>query len=108
MKPVRVYVAGPMTGIKNFNYPAFHAEAKRLRALGFHVENPAENPVQTGWVQYMRAAVPQMVGCDWVVLLPGWKSSRGASIERHLALDLGMPVFNAGEITIPCGGRCAA
>ena len=39
----RIYLAGPMTGLPEFNYPAFHAEAARLRQLGYHVENPAEN-----------------------------------------------------------------
>ncbi|MCY1527250.1 hypothetical protein D9M68_623110 [compost metagenome] len=42
----RIYLAGPMTGLPEFNYPAFHAEAARLRALGYQVENPAENQAQ--------------------------------------------------------------
>ncbi|HCF9557714.1 TPA: DUF4406 domain-containing protein [Pseudomonas aeruginosa] len=29
----RVYLSGPMTGIPDFNYPAFNAEEKRIRAL---------------------------------------------------------------------------
>ena len=33
----RVYVAGPMTGIENFNYPAFNAAADALRAQGYQV-----------------------------------------------------------------------
>ncbi|MCS8243350.1 DUF4406 domain-containing protein [Pseudomonas aeruginosa] len=34
----RVYLAGPMTGLPDFNYPAFNAEEKRIRALGYIVE----------------------------------------------------------------------
>jgi hypothetical protein len=30
----RIYIAGPMTGLPEFNYPAFNAEAQRLRGLG--------------------------------------------------------------------------
>ena len=40
----RIYLAGPMSGLPELNYPAFHAKAAELRAAGHHVENPAENP----------------------------------------------------------------
>ena len=39
----RVYVAGPMTGIAEHNFPAFNAAAASLRAAGWHVENPADH-----------------------------------------------------------------
>jgi hypothetical protein len=40
-----IYLSGPMTGLPDYNHPAFRAEAKRLRALGYTVVNPAEiNP----------------------------------------------------------------
>ena len=45
---MKLYLAGPMTGIKDLNFPAFHAEASRLRALGHIVVNPAAvNPDTT-------------------------------------------------------------
>lgn len=40
----RIYIAGPMTGLPDNNYPAFHEAAARLRKRCWHVENPAENP----------------------------------------------------------------
>ena len=89
-KPV-IYIAGPCTGHADFNYPAFNAEAARLRALGYRVENPAENPAQDTWQAYMRQALAQMLKCDAVALLPGWMGSRGALIENGLAVSLGIP-----------------
>ncbi|QDL53108.1 DUF4406 domain-containing protein [Rhodoferax aquaticus] len=96
----RVYIAGPMTGLPHFNYPAFNAAAERLRALGFDVENPAENPVPNcgTWLGYMRMAIRQLVTCDGVALLPGWKGSRGARIERWLAGMLGLAVVTESTI----------
>lgn len=44
----RVYVAGPMTGIPDFNYPAFNAVADQLRAQGYEVENPADHGIVEG------------------------------------------------------------
>lgn len=91
---MRIYVAGPMTGLPESNYPAFHAAAARLRALGHHVENPAENPAPScgSWLGYMRLALAQLVTCDQVALLPGWEMSKGASVEWRLACDLELPV----------------
>ncbi len=31
----RIYLSGLMSGLPELNFPAFHAEAARLRALGF-------------------------------------------------------------------------
>lgn len=59
----RIYLSGPMTGLPDYNYPAFNAEAARLRALGYTVENPAENPPVPGhvWELYMRAAIHKLL-----------------------------------------------
>jgi hypothetical protein len=96
MKP-RIYIAGPCSGLPESNYPAFHAEAARLRAIGYHVENPAENPEQETWQAYMRQAVTQMMKCDAVALLPGWQNSRGALIENGLAVSLGIKARPCAE-----------
>nr|WP_265342954.1 DUF4406 domain-containing protein [Pseudomonas aeruginosa] len=106
----RIYLAGPMTGLPEFNYPAFHAEAARLRHLGYHVENPAENPAPAcgTWAGYMRKALAQLVTCDAIALLPGWPSSRGANIERSLAFAMGMKVVMAADIAVPIGRESAA
>lgn len=88
------YLAGPMTGLPDYNYPAFHAAAAKLRAMGHTVLNPAENPAPPcgTWQAYMRMALAQLVQCQSIVMLPGWGCSRGAMIERELALSLGMEV----------------
>jgi len=91
----RVYISGPMTGIPAFNFPAFNAAAAHLRALGFHVENPAENPKCDSWQGYMRLALVQMAHCDWLFMLPGWSGSKGALIEHRLARDIGLRVVYA-------------
>ena len=95
----RIYIAGPMSGLPDFNYPAFHAAAAVLRAQGHHVENPAENPSPAcgTWQGYMRMSLCQIAVCDCLYMLPGWRSSRGARIEHGLALDLGLEVQDFGE-----------
>lgn len=94
---MRIYLAGPMSGLPESNYPAFHAAAARIRALGHHVENPAENPAPRcgSWTGYMRMAIAQLVTCDAVALLPGWGKSKGAKIEARLAADLHLSIYDA-------------
>ena len=107
----RIYIAGPMTGLPDFNYPAFHAAAQKLRSLGHEVLNPAENPVPPcgTWAGYMRLALAQLVQCDCIVLLPGWSDSRGALIERKLAQALGMDmVLFTESLTQALGDKTVA
>ncbi len=91
----RVYLAGPMTGHDNHNFPAFHAAAERLRAAGLEVVNPADHGLVDGlgWADYMRWDLVKLAGCHSVYVLPGWEKSKGASLEVFIAHALGMPVF---------------
>ena len=96
----RIYLSGPMSGLPDNNYPAFNAEASRLRALGYTVENPAENDngIADTWSDFMRLGIVQLVQCDVIALLPGWRDSRGAHMEREIALRLRMRVQMASEV----------
>ena len=93
-----LYVAGPMTGYPEFNYPAFDAAEKYLTDLGYGVLNPvrAEDYNTTGkpqeWHWYMRHALRMVVSADGLALLPGWEKSRGALLEVYVAHNLALPV----------------
>ena len=99
-----IYLAGPMTSLLDNNYPAFHAEAARLRALGYTVENPAENdaPPCGTWLGWMRLALAQLIRCDTIAMLDNWCDSEGATIEWQLASQLGMEHSLASKITAEC------
>jgi len=98
----RIYIAGPMTGYPELNFPAFHAAAAEWRAKGWHVENPAEiNPdPDAGWHACMRKDIPRLLKCDAVYLLPGWKRSRGARLEAHIAREMGLELHEAPGIAL--------
>ncbi|MDG9927461.1 MULTISPECIES: DUF4406 domain-containing protein [unclassified Pseudomonas] len=90
----RIYIAGPMTGYPDFNFPAFNAEAERLRGAGWHVENPAEHGHVDGaeWGDYLRYDIWRLATCEAIHLLPGWQKSKGAKLEVHIAKSLGMKI----------------
>ena len=100
----RVYVAGPMTGLPEWNYPAFNAAARDLRALGFDVSNPVEVDHAAGHDvnrdgpqshrDYMRRDLPEVLSCDAIVVLAGWENSKGARIEVGVAVECGLGVFD--------------
>lgn len=91
-----IYIAGPMTGYEDFNYPAFNAAAHDLYALGHDVLNPVdlEHLNVTGkpqtWKWYIRHAIGMVARADGIALLPGWEQSKGAVLEHAIgvALDL--------------------
>ncbi|CAN7192050.1 DUF4406 domain-containing protein [Acidovorax sp. LjRoot117] len=93
----RIYVAGPMTGLPDFNFPAFNAAAAALRADGWHVENPAEHGhvEGAGWADYLRYDLSRVATCGAVYLLPGWSKSKGAQLEVHVAGVLGLQLILA-------------
>lgn len=92
----RVYLSGPMTGIAEHNFPAFYAEAARLRAAGYEVINPAElNPdVSMTWEECLRVDIRELCQCDAIALMPGWERSKGANFELLVAHRLGFEVIH--------------
>lgn len=92
---MKVYIAGPMTGLPDFNYPAFFAAEKALRELGHEPINPARSEGREGcssWLDYMRAALRDVANADGIAYLPGWQGSRGAALEKRIGDDLGLDV----------------
>lgn len=90
---MRLYICGPMTGLPEFNFPAFNVAALRLNHAGYETTNPADNgAAEPGltWGDYMRRDIPQMLACDGIALLPSWENSRGALLETHIAAALDM------------------
>lgn len=95
----RVYIAGPMKGLPEHNYPAFHAAAKTWREAGYAVLNPAElsgPDLNRPWHEYMVVDIMViMKACDALVVLPGWRNSDGARTEVFLAKLFKLPIMEA-------------
>jgi hypothetical protein len=96
LRPTTVYIAGPMTGYPNHNFPAFLRAAEVLRKNGYEVVCPAEiNPDKPDYHIAFRKDMIEFLqrDCDYLVLLPGFVESKGAMFELQLAVMLGMPIY---------------
>jgi nucleoside 2-deoxyribosyltransferase len=96
-----VYILGPMTGYPDDNRQAFRSAAKTLRAAGFRVISPDEldqtdPPRDSSWSGNLTRDIPWVVQADMGVALPGWRSSRGATLEATILNALGKPVMALG------------
>lgn len=113
---MKYYLAGPMRGIPEFNFPAFKAAATNLRIMGHEVFNPAEADEKRHGTNIgagnltgsedeaakvhgfnLREALGEDLAwickeADGIVLLPGWRNSKGATAEHATAIALGLEV----------------
>lgn len=98
--PLRVYIAGPMTGLPALNFPSFKRNADRLRMAGFRVSSPHELhiPQDMPWADCMCHAIKMMMDCEIIFMLNGWSSSKGANIEFELAKQLGFGVIYEDDL----------
>lgn len=107
-KGKRVYLAGPMRGHDDLNFPAFD-EAQRMvyDAGADFVFNPARawghTDRQPSW--YMIHDLHRLTESDGgaplfdvVVMLPFWNTSAGASLELRVARACGIHIINLQEV----------
>jgi len=107
--PRLCYIAGPMTGLPEFNAPAFDEKARELRASGAVVHNPAEiarahgldlaDPdclarAGLGLEVLVRSDIAALAQCRELHLLPGWELSKGTALELVVARAMGLLIVD--------------
>ena len=95
---MKIYIAGPMTGLPDYNRPEFNKLAKKFKGLGYVVLNPAVLPDGLEYREYMAITLKMVEVCDIVALLPGWENSKGAQLEKHHAEVWGKLIEYWGDV----------
>ncbi len=91
--PRKIYVAGPMTGLPDFNRGVFHRIAMDVLQNGDIPLNPATLPDGLTQREYMHISGAMLMCADCIVLLPGWEKSKGAIAEHALAAKLELDIM---------------
>lgn len=100
-KAMKIYLSGPMSGLKNFNYPEFHRCSESLRKKGYEVVSPAEivpTMFDGKWDKCMRICITAVFDADAVVVMEGWENSRGARLEVLVALAAEIPILKFDKL----------
>lgn len=104
---MKVYIAGPMRGYEQYNFPAFDDAERQWRRMGNTPISPAtldrihEGSDGNGAFEdddmrrVTRRDLMATLDADAVAVLPGWQRSRGALLEVMLARSVGMPIYDA-------------
>lgn len=104
---MKIYIAGPMTGHPEFNFPAFFRAQARLETLGWQVSNPAAKDSEselgeaaaTGDAKQAIANgfdfreafawdLDKVIHGDAIYMLRGWEQSPGARAEHSVATTM--------------------
>lgn len=108
MSKKQIYIAGPMSGYPEWNYPSFFAAEDKLREAGWHTKNPARKDQEMGYDDTEAKAtgdtalsiangtfdfreafqwdITQILQGDAIYMLKGWEMSPGACAEHATAV----------------------
>lgn len=104
MKTV-AYLAGPMSNLPLYNFPAFDEARDVLRSRGYEVVSPADLDRAVGFDpstckvdkkfldEAMERDIAAIMRVDCIVMLPGWEESTGALAEYALARWRHIPAY---------------
>lgn len=90
---MKIYISGPMTGIPKNNYPEFERVKNIIGEKAVSPHDIHEGETDLSWGGYMKRDIKALMDCDPIVMLDGWRNSRGAALELHIAFKLGYTIY---------------
>jgi hypothetical protein len=91
----KTYLCGAITKIGVEQAATNFERMEKLIPKGYEVVNPMKLPHNhdKSWSSYMRECICELVKCDAIVIDSNWRESKGAMLEREIAIQLGLKRF---------------
>jgi hypothetical protein len=113
---VKVYISGPIMDASAVQQMSFSIMESVLAGQGHEPVNPKKvsacsdqtcdrtvaevrKDMEHSWSCYLRHDLVAMLGCDAVLMLPGWQRSHGAQLEHQVAVACGLKVDYVNSVT---------
>lgn len=88
---MKVYISGAITNNPDYEQQFKEAE-KYLISLGYAVINPVKNLGFT-YKEYIDMALNELMHCDAIYMMKGYKESKGALLELKYAKTIDMEIM---------------
>ena len=104
----KIYIAGPMTGYPQYNFPAFLEAEKEISGKGWKALSPARMDIERGFNpikdptavftdDMLQDAIIRNIAAilesDAIAMLDNWSESKGAKAEYYVARWAGKQLF---------------
>jgi len=101
---MKIYIAGRMTGVKDYNKDQFNKIEKELKKQGYRVVNPiklsyklakklGESIDNIERKYYIKNDIKELLKCDGIYMMKDWMFSEGATMEYMIARNIGLKII---------------
>lgn len=93
---MKIYISGRITGLQlNKARRNFKAVQDYLEGQGYEVINPFNlfKEQDLTWSEFMVVDIKALLDCKAICMMQGWELSKGATLEKHIAEELGYYVL---------------
>lgn len=107
----KIFISGPISGIKDFNFPNFNFWNENLESIGYEVVSPAKMAVEFGVPEQIQSnadllyklenmEIEELCKCNSIFLLNGWTNSNGSKRELAKAIEKNLKILEESNFSL--------